>query len=151
MLGFGRHIWTLPPDDVIQSIKFNYLATPFQIMAYSVPKLSVAIFIDRILSPSRIRRYILYGVPCVQLLSGIISIILLFKTCTPVASIWDPAVKQQYCLPHDPTLGYNYYVAGKSNTHVKLCDAGTNEIAAQIQLLPPSRTSSWRWCPLCRS
>ncbi|KAI9653797.1 MAG: hypothetical protein M1831_005664 [Alyxoria varia] len=110
-LGFGRHIWTLDPQDTIKSIKYNYMAVPPQILAYSIPKISVAIFIDRILAPSKIRRIILYGVPGLQLINGVIAIIVLFKTCTPTASIWDPAVPQESCLPHDPMLGYNYFVA----------------------------------------
>ncbi|MCJ1432412.1 hypothetical protein MMC27_001768 [Xylographa pallens] len=82
-------------------------------MAYSLPNISVAIFLNRILSPNRWRRWMIYAIVIAQSVIAAISCVILFTQCTPTASLWDPAVSGT-CLPSSVITGYSYFVGAYS-------------------------------------
>lgn len=110
--GMGRHAYYLSPEQRVQATKINFIANPFGIMAYSLPNISVAIFLNRILSPNRWRKSLLYGVTIAQSVIAGISCIILFVQCRPSKSLWDPAVPST-CLPSLVITGYSYFVGCK--------------------------------------
>ncbi len=108
----GRHTSELPLSQLSDAIKFNFIANPFGIMAYSFPNISVAILANRLMAPNKLRAaalYLLVGSQCV--IAGI-SCILLFVQCTPTESLWNPAIPAT-CFPPGTVSRYSYFVGCK--------------------------------------
>lgn len=110
--GLGRHAYYLDPYHRKQAIKLNIIANPFGIMAYSLPNLSVAMFLNRILSLDRGRKWFIYAVAITQNIFAAVSSILVFEQCHPTAFLWDPSVEAT-CLPSEVLPVYSYFVGGQ--------------------------------------
>ncbi|CAG8977286.1 hypothetical protein HYALB_00012978 [Hymenoscyphus albidus] len=110
-LGMGKHAAALPIAQVSHAVKVNLIANPFGIMAYSFPNISVAILINRILAPNKIRSILLYFLVITQVLSAAVSCVILFVQCLPSEFIWnpDPALNPT-CLAPGVVSGYSYFV-----------------------------------------
>lgn len=61
-------------------------------MAYCMPKVAVALLLIRLMGPGHRRKCFLYLLISVVVIAGIVSGILLFVQCKPVAALWDPAI-----------------------------------------------------------
>lgn len=95
------------------AVKINLIANPFGVMAYSLPNISVAIFLDRILAPNKHRRIALYTITIAQSVIAAISLILLFTQCTPTEFLWNPTIRAT-CLSPSVVTGYSYFVGCES-------------------------------------
>ena len=109
--GMGRHGYDLSSDQKTRATKLNYIATPFSIMAYTLPNLSVAIFLQRILRLPRLQKWLLYSVPIAQCMIAGVCCILLFAQCTPSRFLWNPATPAK-CLPATVLTRYSYFAGG---------------------------------------
>ena len=118
----GRHAYYLSSYQRIRATKLNLIANPFGIMAYSLPNVSVAIFINRILRLPRLQQWLLYSVPIAQCVIAGISCVLLFAQCVPAQFLWDPTVPAK-CLSPTVITGYSYFVGGEhcNVTIMNLC------------------------------
>ena len=105
----GRHASYLTPSQLELAVKINLIANPFGVMAYSLPNISVAIFLDRILAPNRSRKFALYTITIAQSVIAGISLVLLFTQCTPAEHLWNPTIPAN-CLPASVVTGYSYFV-----------------------------------------
>ena len=112
-LGLGTHMRELRPELQRQSVRIKLIADPFAIMASSFPSIAVAIFLKKILAPSRCQTILLFGVAIVQCVIAGISCILLLAKCAPVEHIWSPDLETK-CLPPSIVLRYFYFAAGES-------------------------------------
>ena len=110
----GRHAYYLNPEQRVRATKINFILNPFGIMAYSLPNISVAIFINRILSLRGWRKWGIYGIAIAQSFIAGISCILLFAQCSPAKFLWDPTIPAK-CLPSTVITGYSYFVGCKSS------------------------------------
>lgn len=113
MAGMGRHAYYLDFEQRVRATKLNLIANPFGIMAYSLPNISVAIFIQRILHFKRLQKWLLYSVPVAQNIIAAVSCILLFAQCSPSTFLWDPTVKAK-CLSSNVITHYSYFVGAYS-------------------------------------
>ncbi|MCJ1303484.1 hypothetical protein MMC08_006294 [Hypocenomyce scalaris] len=111
--GMGRHAYYLNPEQRVRATKINFILNPFGIMAYSLPNISVAIFINRILSLRGWRKWGIYGIAIAQSFIAGISCILLFAQCSPAKFLWDPTIPAK-CLPSTVITGYSYFVGSYS-------------------------------------
>lgn len=93
------------------AVKVNLIANPFGIMAYSFPNISVAILINRILAPNKLRSIALYVLVITQVLSAAVSCVIIFVQCIPSEFIWnpDPALNPT-CMSPGVVSGYSYFV-----------------------------------------
>ncbi|KAL8731916.1 MAG: hypothetical protein Q9181_004127 [Wetmoreana brouardii] len=80
-------------------------------MAYSLPNISVAIVLNRIIAPTRYFRMTIYAVAIAQSIIAAISCILLFAQCTPSEYLWNPTIAAK-CMPPSVITGYSYFVGG---------------------------------------
>lgn len=108
----GRHAYDLTFAQRVQATKLNFIANPFGIMAYSLPNISVAIFIQRILHLPRLQKWVLYAVTISQNIIAGISCVLLFTQCSPTQFLWNPTIPAK-CLSSTVLTGYSYFVGGK--------------------------------------
>lgn len=110
----GRHAQHLEEAKLVSTIRLNFIANPFGIMAYSLPNISVAIVLNRIIAPSRYFRMTIYTVAIAQSIIAAISCILLFAQCTPSEHLWNPTVAAT-CMPSSVITGYSYFVGGTAS------------------------------------
>ncbi len=111
--GMGRHAAYLTPDELSKAVKINLIANPFGVMAYSLPNISVAIFLNRILAPNKTRKLILYTITIAQSVIAAISLILLFTQCNPTEYLWNPTIPAT-CWSPSVLIGYSYFVGCES-------------------------------------
>lgn len=110
--GLGRHTYYLDSHQRSQAMKLNLIANPFGVLAYSLPNLSVAMFLNRILALDRGRKWFIYSVAISQNVFALASSILLFVQCVPLSFLWNHSIKAT-CLPIDGILAYSYFVGGQ--------------------------------------
>lgn len=108
----GRHAYYLTSQERMEAVRVNLIANPFGIMAYSLPNISVAVFLVKIINPTRWQRLSLLGLTIAQSIIAGISCILLFAQCNPSRALWDIRVKAT-CLPERVLTDYSYFVGGK--------------------------------------
>ncbi|KAI1633662.1 hypothetical protein F4809DRAFT_622384 [Biscogniauxia mediterranea] len=108
-LGMGKHAWDIPPDELSYVVKINFIGNPFGIMAYSFPNISVAILLERLMAPNKLRTVGLYTLVGLQVVIAAISCVLLFTQCTPSEHLWNPAVPAE-CFPAGTVSEYSYFV-----------------------------------------
>lgn len=113
----GKHAADIPASQISDTTKFNYIANPFGIMAYSFPNISIAILLERLLSPNKLRAIFLYSVAISQCVIAGISCILLFAQCTPTEYLWNPTIKAT-CLSAGTLSRYSYFVGCKAGPKV---------------------------------
>lgn len=107
----GKHAVNISPDLLNLTIKVNFIANPFGIMAFSLPNISVAILLVRLLAPHAFRAWALYALAISQVVIAGVSCVLLFAQCTPVEFLWNSAVKAT-CFKPGAMTGYSYFVGG---------------------------------------
>jgi hypothetical protein len=89
--GTGRHAAFLTPSQITNSVKMIWLTTPFSTMSACFGKISIALFLMRIMDRSkgkastRFLWSLIVGLFLVNLLLTIIT----FSQCTPVTFLWD--------------------------------------------------------------
>lgn len=107
----GRHRTDIPPGTISDTFRINYIGNPFGIMAYSFPNIAIAVLLERILVPNKLRAIALYTLAGLQCTIAAISCVLLFTQCTPAEYLWNPAVKATvHCLDFATVSRYSFFV-----------------------------------------
>lgn len=108
--GGTRHIYYLEPEKAVYSLKINFIAQPFGIIAVATGKIAVAALYLRILpSISWKIRFFLHGLITITGVLAIITIILTFRQCENIAALWDPSLQPTtYCW--DPAVQINFSI-----------------------------------------
>ncbi|KAI5921321.1 hypothetical protein F4810DRAFT_712571 [Camillea tinctor] len=136
-LGMGKHAWDIPPDELSEVVKINYIGNPFGIMAYSFPNIAVVILLERIMVPNTSRAVGLYTLVVLQSIIAAISCILLFTQCTPTEYLWNSTIPAT-CFPAGTISKYSYFVGSfTAFTEIVL---GIVPIAAFWNLRLPTKT-----------
>ncbi|KAI1259430.1 hypothetical protein F5Y18DRAFT_296648 [Xylariaceae sp. FL1019] len=114
-LGFGRHTAAVlaepnGPRKVVRTAMWQQLGYPFNIGAFSLPNISIAILINRLLVPNTTRELALYSLVILQVIFAVVSIFIIFLQCHPTAKLWNSALTGT-CL--DPSIfnGYSYWLS----------------------------------------
>ena len=89
--GGARHTYDIPLADLSKVTKLDYISQLFNVLGFSIGKVSVALLIYRLQAPSRWRTRLLAGLSVTVVLSTLLSIILYFVQCSPPRALWDPA------------------------------------------------------------
>lgn len=110
--GLGRHDYSLSAEQVIEATKLNKLTVPFYVLAFSLPNLSVAIFLSSILDPPRWQKWLLFGVTGLQSLAAGVECIITYAECSSVDALWDLHLTGN-CLPLSINEHYSYFLGGK--------------------------------------
>lgn len=108
----GRHASSYPnAEKLMSTVRLNLIANPFGIMAYSLPNISVAIQLNKIMAPNRYLRWSIFTIAIAQSIIAGISCIILFAQCTPSKHLWNPTVPAR-CMSPSVITGYSYFVGG---------------------------------------
>lgn len=89
--GIGRHISTLPPEDVPLALEFFLISLEPGISSFIVPKFAVIILLIKILQPGRWHRAALWVVSILLFLMLAAMLAINLIRCTPLQAAWRAA------------------------------------------------------------
>ncbi|KAL9119649.1 MAG: hypothetical protein Q9187_003797 [Circinaria calcarea] len=90
--GMGRHAQFLGEKRLGSTVRLNFIANPFGIMAYSFPNISVAIVLVRIVAPNRYFRWTIHAIAIAQAYSAFTDI---FLAVVPAVMFWKLQLKSK--------------------------------------------------------
>jgi hypothetical protein len=105
--GLGRHIAFVNPDQVSKILHLVAVMQPIGIVAYCLPKLSIVIFLRKLVGYSMRGLPFFYFIFFVLFVSSILSFTLVFAQCDPPDHFWHPTERAKCINPavlEDTTL-----------------------------------------------
>ena len=90
--GLGRHSVSLTLDQIVSSNKWEIIGQTFVIMEFAVSKAAVAFFVLRLVT-ARWHRSLLYYLIASTYIVMMLTAILDFAQCSPVAHVWNPTIE----------------------------------------------------------
>lgn len=87
--GLGNSQWTLPEDDAITAIKWDYLAQPPAIIGPALGRISFAMLLLSLVGTHKARRIPLYIIIVSQFVANTLVFVLILVQCKPLESLWD--------------------------------------------------------------
>lgn len=92
--GEGRHEYYLTPDARIETLKLNDLTIPFVVMSPCFSKISICLFLLRIIGDANARkkRRFLQSMIIILFFINTLDIITVLVQCRPLGKLWDPQI-----------------------------------------------------------
>jgi hypothetical protein len=115
--GFGEHIWTLSPQQTVQTMKYVTIQAALAITTPMWGRISFALFLIHLLGPTAwIKRGILWSVIGVQAVVNTIIVIQIYAQCgTHPTAIWNPEVRKvAHCQSPEVQLYMGFVQSGGS-------------------------------------
>ncbi|RAH50718.1 uncharacterized protein BO95DRAFT_438481 [Aspergillus brunneoviolaceus CBS 621.78] len=113
-LGLGRHTAAVIADHgtdrYVQTAKWQIIAFPFNIGAFSFPNISIAILVSHLLDPNPLRTRCLYAMVTMQVVFAMVSIFIVFFQCRPTQKLWD-AAREGQCWDASVFDDFSYWVS----------------------------------------
>lgn len=104
--GLGEHAANLTTEQFANAMYWELCAQPAAAMAIGTAKVTVAVFLMRIINARWQRNVLWFCITLMMILSVLLSISL-FAQCTPVQSIWDPRLAaERVCTFDMVTMAY---------------------------------------------
>ncbi|KAL4777259.1 hypothetical protein BDW60DRAFT_520 [Aspergillus nidulans var. acristatus] len=103
--GTGHHASDLSDYQRIESTKFNWLSQGFHVMSTNWGKVSVAIFLLRIIHKVKHHRPMMYGGIVLLTVVNTVCVYTIYGQCTPTRKLWNSS-GEGHCW--DPTVQRNY-------------------------------------------
>ncbi|PSR80613.1 hypothetical protein BD289DRAFT_440453 [Coniella lustricola] len=96
-LGLGRHTDQVLAEPggqqrVVKAARIQMIGYPFNILAFTLPNVAIAILVHRLLDPQLWRKRLLWGLATFQVIFAIIPCIIIFAQCSPTGKLWNPAL-----------------------------------------------------------
>ncbi|KKK21023.1 hypothetical protein ARAM_005100 [Aspergillus rambellii] len=106
--GTGRHMDELTKSQQILSGKFQLLSQGFHVMSTNWGKVSVALFLVRIISGVKQHKQVMYaGMILLTIINGL-GVYTIYGQCTPTAKIWNSNLEGS-CWPSDMQRDYAFF------------------------------------------
>ncbi|CAL5873010.1 uncharacterized protein PFLUO_LOCUS7279 [Penicillium psychrofluorescens] len=96
------------------ALKLDLIASALAIIALMIPKISIALLLNRILNPNRPMKIFILSTSIVALVMGVIAVIIEFVQCDPVPGQWDPERYHPTCWSANIQMDYSYVVGSWS-------------------------------------
>ncbi|MCJ1309425.1 hypothetical protein MMC25_003084 [Agyrium rufum] len=97
----GRHVYYLTPAQQSETTKFNWISQGPAIMAVGFGKISVGVFLLRILGPDdKWQRLTLYFVMITSFITASGALLVSYIQCSPVSKLWNP-FEEGHCWAPD--------------------------------------------------
>ncbi|KAL2856460.1 hypothetical protein BJY01DRAFT_242797 [Aspergillus pseudoustus] len=103
--GTGRHASALTESQVLQSTKFNWLSQGFHVMSTNWGKVSVGLFLLRIIHKAKRHAPVMYGGLAFMTVVNAVCVYTIYGQCTPTARLWDSSIEGK-CW--DPVVQRDY-------------------------------------------
>ncbi|RDW64448.1 uncharacterized protein DSM5745_09859 [Aspergillus mulundensis] len=133
--GTGRHASDLTENQRIQSMKYQVLSAGFHVMSTNWGKVSVALFLIRIISEVKNHKRGMYALIGVMSAINLGAVITIYAQCQPTAVIWDHRLAgPEACWPPGTQKNYSFFQGGmfsQLGVYVMMSDAGADcDVAA---------------------
>ncbi|MCJ1402818.1 hypothetical protein MMC11_006039 [Xylographa trunciseda] len=118
--GGARHMYYLKqePSQLVYITELNWISQPFAIMALGLGRISVSLFLLRLLGPNSVwRRWFLILNNYFVFIQCALESIFCFTQCRPVQAIWIPSTPGANCWAPDVTTNFNIAVASYTAFH----------------------------------
>jgi len=112
----------LGPSISSRRLKLNNIVQPFFIMAFSLPKVALAIILVRTKQARRWQAWVLYSLTSSQMVSAIVAIILDLVRCLPIQATSNPGLSGR-CGPYKLFIIYRTFLRGKTHLLVAVSNA----------------------------
>ncbi|KAL3458333.1 hypothetical protein BJX64DRAFT_225301 [Aspergillus heterothallicus] len=111
--GTGRHTGTLSPAQQIASAKFQLLSQGFHVMSTNWGKVSVALFLVRIMAEVKQHTRAMYVGIVLLSVVNVMCVYTIYGQCTPTARAWDGDIEGS-CWPSGAQRNYAYFQGSAS-------------------------------------
>ena len=91
--GTGRHTSELTPFQQMESTKYNWLSQGFHVMSTNWGKVSIALFLLRILHKIKGHQAVLYTFSVILTIVNTVCVGTIYGQCWPTKLLWNPNVK----------------------------------------------------------
>ncbi|ROW04361.1 hypothetical protein VSDG_00915 [Cytospora chrysosperma] len=96
-LGLGKHTAAVLAEPggsgkVLLATKIQMIGYPFNILAFTLPNVAIAILVNRLLDPRLWRTRLLYSMAALQVVLALIPCIIVYVQCTPIEKLWNPSL-----------------------------------------------------------
>ncbi|KAL4898868.1 hypothetical protein BDW74DRAFT_189871 [Aspergillus multicolor] len=113
--GTGRHASDLTENQRIQSMKYQVLSAGFHVMSTNWGKVSVALFLIRIISEVKNHKRGMYALIGIMSVINIGAVITIYAQCRPTAVIWDHRLAgPEACWPPGTQKKYSFFQGAAS-------------------------------------
>ncbi|EAW17410.1 uncharacterized protein NFIA_073250 [Aspergillus fischeri NRRL 181] len=113
MHGTGRHMRDLSHEQQIASVKYQLLSQGFHVMSTNWGKVSVALFLVRIISEVKQHKRAMYAGMILLSIINIGGVYTIYGQCTPTAKAWDNDIKGT-CWPAGAQRDYAFFQGSAS-------------------------------------
>ncbi|KAF7131129.1 hypothetical protein CNMCM5793_004116 [Aspergillus hiratsukae] len=111
--GTGRHMSQLSHAQQIDSVKYQLLSQGFHVMSTNWGKVSVALFLVRIISEVKQHKRAMYAGMILLSIINIGGVYTIYGQCTPTAKAWDNGIKGS-CWPDGAQRDYAFFQGSAS-------------------------------------
>ncbi|EFR03424.1 integral membrane protein [Nannizzia gypsea CBS 118893] len=98
--GLGKHAASLTGAEYINANKYNWISQGCHVMSTNFGKVSVILFLLRIVVNSRSQRVFLYTLMAMLMVINSVCVFTIFGQCTPASRLWDQNVSGSCWSPH---------------------------------------------------
>jgi hypothetical protein len=102
--GGGRHLATLPPEDIPKAIYYTVVSFVPGVTSFTIPKFAVVILLAKILDPGRWHRMSMWVISTSYLLLSAGMLVINFAQCSPASAQWNGPISQ--CWDRRITVDY---------------------------------------------
>lgn len=106
--GLGKHATSLTAAEYINANKYNWISQGCHVMSTNFGKVSVILFLLRIVVNSRPQRVFLYTVMAMLMVINSVCVFTIFGQCTPTSRLWDQDIPG-YCWPPYSQRDYAFF------------------------------------------
>ena len=116
--GFGRHAMLLSAHQRVETLKWNWLASPFLILSLATSKISISWFLVRVLqnTHARLRRSFLYFLIILITVIAVPAAGYSLGQCQPVQKLWNKNVSGS-CYDPEIFVNVGYTHGGMNESH----------------------------------
>ncbi|KAL2130630.1 hypothetical protein VTI74DRAFT_6131 [Chaetomium olivicolor] len=111
--GLGRHLKTLPKENLVPALKYNVIISAVLIWTFSLPKFAIISTLQRILSPGLKTTIFFWGLGLSSQACILATSVWWFKQCDPVERGWDQSVPGT-CAPVSVLANLGYFTSAYS-------------------------------------
>ncbi|KAH8891131.1 hypothetical protein GQ53DRAFT_865868 [Thozetella sp. PMI_491] len=109
MSGDGRHFDVLTYEQKGEALLWSIVSFTPSVLSFAVPKLGVAALLDRLLSPSRLQRAILWSLVILCNITLNLCNIFMFAQCSPSRALWDLSITDKKCWEPSTVVKWSFY------------------------------------------
>lgn len=116
--GYARHVYYLSPTEIRDALKLSPISRTICIVAIAAGKISVAFLIERIVGPSKWRKWMLRAISIGIAATSFIVVLFFYIQCQPTRAFWDKGLVKMgkgHCWDPIPINRLNLAVASKQS------------------------------------